>query len=162
MNRRELLKGLMAGGMIVAGELWIPGQKLISIPSGTVFQHQQFMIHEGNIRWVGGENGTATVLEFYDWVKKFAGDMLDDDWNNDPGNLVSLKGKHRLTNPEHLVEGNLSQHAGDQHMTELREMWTCSSNMGHQDLITDKFYILPTDNPRPRITLTDDGNRGYR
>jgi hypothetical protein len=32
MNRRELLKGLMAGGVIVAGELWMPGQKLISIP----------------------------------------------------------------------------------------------------------------------------------
>jgi len=32
MNRRELLKGLAAGGIFVAGELWIPGQKLISIP----------------------------------------------------------------------------------------------------------------------------------
>lgn len=32
MDRRQLLKGLAAGGLIVAGELWIPGQKLISIP----------------------------------------------------------------------------------------------------------------------------------
>ena len=32
MNRRDLLKGLAAGGIIVAGELWIPGQRLISIP----------------------------------------------------------------------------------------------------------------------------------
>ena len=32
MNRRGFLAGLMAGGVIVAGELWIPGQKLISIP----------------------------------------------------------------------------------------------------------------------------------
>jgi hypothetical protein len=37
MNRRELLKGLMAGGVIVAGELWMPGSKLISIPNGKVF-----------------------------------------------------------------------------------------------------------------------------
>jgi len=37
MNRRQLLKGLMAGGVIVAGELWVPGKKLISIPSRKVF-----------------------------------------------------------------------------------------------------------------------------
>ena len=29
--------GLAAGGMVVAGELWIPGQKLISIPSGKIY-----------------------------------------------------------------------------------------------------------------------------
>jgi len=32
MNRRDLFKCLAAGGMVIAGELWIPGQKLISIP----------------------------------------------------------------------------------------------------------------------------------
>ena len=31
-SRRELLKCLAAGGAIVAGELWIPGAKIISIP----------------------------------------------------------------------------------------------------------------------------------
>jgi hypothetical protein len=35
MNRRELLQGLMAGGIVVAGELWMPGKKLISIPKTT-------------------------------------------------------------------------------------------------------------------------------
>lgn len=37
MNRRDLLKGLAAGGLIVAGELWIPGAKKIFIPSGMRF-----------------------------------------------------------------------------------------------------------------------------
>ena len=37
MNRRDLLKGLAAGGIIVAGELWIPGKKLISIPKPKVY-----------------------------------------------------------------------------------------------------------------------------
>lgn len=32
MNRRELLLGLAAGGTFIAGELWFPGKKLISIP----------------------------------------------------------------------------------------------------------------------------------
>ena len=32
MNRRELLRGLALGGTVIAGELWIPGKKLISIP----------------------------------------------------------------------------------------------------------------------------------
>ena len=32
MNRRELLLGLAAGGTVIAGELWFPGKKLISIP----------------------------------------------------------------------------------------------------------------------------------
>ncbi len=37
MNRRELLACLAAGGVVVAGELWMPGRKLISIPSGRIY-----------------------------------------------------------------------------------------------------------------------------
>jgi len=33
MHRRELLKFFAAGGLIVGGELWMPGKKLISLPS---------------------------------------------------------------------------------------------------------------------------------
>ena len=33
MNRRELLKCLAAGGVVVAGELWIPGEKTIFLPA---------------------------------------------------------------------------------------------------------------------------------
>jgi hypothetical protein len=35
VSRREFFKCLAAGGAVVAGELWIPGQKLISIPKTT-------------------------------------------------------------------------------------------------------------------------------
>ncbi len=32
MNRRDLFKGLAAGGIVVAGELWMPGAKTIFLP----------------------------------------------------------------------------------------------------------------------------------
>ncbi len=32
-SRREMLRALALGGAVVAGELWIPGQTLISIPN---------------------------------------------------------------------------------------------------------------------------------
>lgn len=37
MTRRQFLATLLAGGAVIAGELWVPGQKLISIPSKKVF-----------------------------------------------------------------------------------------------------------------------------
>ncbi len=43
MNRRELLLGLAAGGAVVAGELWIPGQRLISIPAKKVWTHVEYV-----------------------------------------------------------------------------------------------------------------------
>jgi hypothetical protein len=33
MLRRDILRALALGGAVVAGELWIPGKRLISIPS---------------------------------------------------------------------------------------------------------------------------------
>jgi len=38
MNRRELLKALAAGGVMTAAGLWMPGQKLISIPDGVALK----------------------------------------------------------------------------------------------------------------------------
>ena len=32
-SRREILRAMMLGGGLIAGELWWPGQKLISIPT---------------------------------------------------------------------------------------------------------------------------------
>ena len=164
MNRRELLQGLMAGGMVIAGELIMPSTKLISIPSGKVFTGfpAQFMIHEGNIRWVGDENGTATVLEFYDWVKKYADQMLDDHWNQTPESLVSLKGDHRMTSPERLVGGSIAQASSDIPRYKMREIWCCPNDLNDDSLVTDKFYYREGDLPRERITMTDEGNRGYR
>jgi len=47
-SRREFLAVMMAGGAVIAGELWIPGQKLISIPSHKIF------IPEGQLAWFEG------------------------------------------------------------------------------------------------------------
>ena len=45
----------MAGGVIVAGELWIPGNKLISIPTGKVFTGVDLALK--------GEVATIQVME---------------------------------------------------------------------------------------------------
>ena len=37
MNRRKFLAFLAAGGVVTATGLWLPGQKLISIPTGYIF-----------------------------------------------------------------------------------------------------------------------------
>lgn len=69
MNRRQLLKALAAGGVMTAAGLWMPGQKLISIPSGKVFvltgseilvkqqrAHDEFSIgYSANSQWFFNE-----------------------------------------------------------------------------------------------------------
>ena len=44
MNRRELLKVLAAGGIIVAGELWIPGAKKIFLPPKSIWLRQETLV----------------------------------------------------------------------------------------------------------------------
>jgi hypothetical protein len=57
MNRRELLCALAAGGVMTAAGLWMPGQKLISIPSGKI--SEPF----GKIRVFGANGNTVTFFE---------------------------------------------------------------------------------------------------
>jgi len=40
---------LLAGGMLTAAGVWLPGSKLISIPSGKIF------IAEGTLAWMEGD-----------------------------------------------------------------------------------------------------------
>lgn len=35
-NRRELLKAIGLGGGVIAGELWVPGQRKVFMPSGNI------------------------------------------------------------------------------------------------------------------------------
>ncbi len=67
-SRREFLAAMGAGGMVIAGELWIPGQKLISIPSRKIF------IPEGRLAWIedgvtylygGARGGGKTEIPTY-------------------------------------------------------------------------------------------------
>lgn len=43
MNRRELLKAIAAGGVMTATGLWMPGEKVISIPSGASFKGNRLL-----------------------------------------------------------------------------------------------------------------------
>lgn len=170
MNRRELLKGLMAGGVIVAGELWIPGQRLISIPSGKVLTGSMFRLdmETQTLSYIGPPDKTVTVSQFYDWLitvlKAHTEDIVSSsEYDTEKPHMVSLKGEYRLENPEHLTDGTLSQRAADDHCTkDLREMWACTNSMSGADLFTDKIYYQDHTAPRERHTLLDNGHRGYR
>ena len=49
MNRREFFAAIAAGAVVTAEGLWLPGSKLISIPSGEIF------IPEGTLAWMEGD-----------------------------------------------------------------------------------------------------------
>ena len=46
MNRREFVAMLMAGGVITAAGVWMPGEKVISIPS------RKFFVPTGTLAWL--------------------------------------------------------------------------------------------------------------
>ncbi len=46
MNRREFVAMLMAGAVVTAAGIWMPGDKLISIPSRKIF------IPPGTLAWL--------------------------------------------------------------------------------------------------------------
>jgi hypothetical protein len=156
----------MAGGIIVAGELWVPGQKLISIPNGKVFTGSMFRLdmETQTLSYIGPPDKTVPVSQFYDWLRKQTTElMLGTDYDTEKPHMVSLKGEYRLDNPEHLTEGTLSQAAADDHCTkDLREMWTCTNTLGSDDLFVDKIYYQDYTPPRERIRTLDNGHRGYR
>ena len=169
MNRRDLLKAMMAGGVMTAAGLWMPGQKLISIPSGKVFGNEYDinsmfrLIDRHTVEYIGGNDKVASIAQFYDWLRKHAMHMLGP--GTDPEKLmVSLEPKYRMLNPEHLDNGTLAQNAPDNHCSEgLRELWTSGPTLGSEDLITDKVYYSEWDRePRTRISVLDNGYRGYR
>jgi len=175
MNRRELLKGLMAGGMIVAGELWVPGQKLISIPSDKVFYGPSvFEMLGKDIRYTGPVHETATINEFHNWLRERLPNILgqgeatpwlvkEDGKSNE--HRVSLRAGYRITNPEHLVKGILEQDRLTTSKTHGdREYWSTPNSLSDDELITDKVYrpdYYSTD-PRERIREDENGLKGWR
>ena len=133
----------MAGGVVVAGELWIPGQKIISIPSGHVFGGQLFSLNGQSIKYIGPENKTVTIGEFYNWLQsmsKHDAKIMDALLSNET--MVSLRHGHRIENPEHLIGGSLEQdRSGLSHLTRNdREYWT-SCGLGDSELYADKVYV---------------------
>lgn len=49
MNRREFMAMLAAGGVMTAAGIWMPGEKVISIPSRKIF------VPAGGLAWLEGE-----------------------------------------------------------------------------------------------------------
>lgn len=173
-SRRELLKAFAAGGLVIAGKLWLPGDKLISIPSGKVFANEYGidstfrMIDQHTVHYVGHEDRVVSISEFIEWMKKNAAHML----REVPGDMtVHLKNSYRMDNPEHLTNGSLGQDSpreawmsGNNH----RELWSHFGSFSgdggsfEDEFVIDHVYANEFDRPRERITTNDVGIKGWR
>lgn len=79
MNRRELLKAMMAGGVMTAAGLWMPGQKLISIPSGKRFSgHAIEMPVDTATLWIEDIKDTDFVRVYARHFDEKTGEMIED------------------------------------------------------------------------------------
>lgn len=65
MNRRDVLRAIALGGGVVAGELWIPGQRVISIP-------KKIYTPQDTILWTYHYDGDCNV-----WVSH----LVDGHWS---------------------------------------------------------------------------------
>ena len=167
MNRRELLKMLAAGGVMTSAGLWMPGTKVISIPSGKVFGNEYGinsmfrLLDEHTVEYIGAEDKVVSVPQFFDWMKKNAAHMMRP-WSDESDLIVTMRDNFRLTNPEHLHEGSLSQAADDHLITGLREMWMNPTSLGDNDLVSDKFYFQEDTTPRKRHERGGSQNNDYK
>jgi len=150
---------MAAGAVITAEGLWMPGTKLISIPSGTVFGNEYGinstfkLLDAKTVQYVGAEDKVVSVTDFHEWLKKNAAYMMKEDNPEYISHLmVAMRDDYRLTNPEHLHLGSLSQIAIDH--PGQREMWISNTHLAADDLDTDKFYYpegtTPIMSPRKR------------
>lgn len=71
MNRRDFIRGIIAGGVVVAGELWVPGQKLISIPSGKVFSRYIEFTQGDESYFVEIDANGCSIAELYEAVCRY-------------------------------------------------------------------------------------------
>jgi hypothetical protein len=133
----------MAGGVMIAGDLWIPGQKLISIPNGKVFYGPSIFELVGNdIRYIGPDDKTVRVSELQNWIiKQFPKLMTDNPYDTMKPHMVSLRAGCRFDKPEHLVDGTLSQdRTNGAHGNADREYWSCEADLSGDELCVDKVY----------------------
>ena len=161
----------MAGGTVITGELWIPGQKIISIPSGKRFKaamsaHDLFQITGHNIRYIGPEYETVPIKKLLSWLIQDAPEALIPKAEDTP-HMLSLAQGYRIENPEHLVEGILAQDRQvSEGQIEQREYWSCVGAMEKDVLVTDKVYqpdyYSATYTPEERTREDEDGLKGWR
>lgn len=165
-SRRELIKCLMAGGMVTAAGLWTPG-KLISIPSGKEFSSidilggQFRLIDRHTVEYVGDPDKVVHVKEFYAWLKEQASEMMRDFGNPDDlrvMNRVEMEPGYRMINPEHLTSGTLTQDSMRPKWAQgydEKEIWADFAGLGNDTINTDKIYLQGESRPRERISYPD-------
>lgn len=103
-SRREILRAFALGGAVVAGELWIPGQRLISIPKypidpqiplyGVTPQKVSAIMTRAEFR----ELMQSSLNEAFDEVYADRRDPFDDKWAaikitlDEESSQISMKG----------------------------------------------------------------------
>lgn len=169
MNRREFMKRIAAGGVVTAAGIWMPGEKLISIPSGKIFGNEYSidsyfrLMNNRTVVYTGPEDKIVSVSQLKEWLLKHAAHAL----HRDSSELtVSLRPGIRLDKPEHLHSGTIAQDAvtldgGHVLHADTREYWS-SGPMVDGDFFTDKIYVQPDEMPRERIREDDQGRLGWR
>jgi hypothetical protein len=169
LSRRQFMIAMASAATAAAEEMWVPGKKLISIPSGKIFTGNKFKYDQnGNIKWIGAEDGLATVVEFHDWLREqamakptLAVTFQDRSRQNTFSKCtVSLKEGVRMLNPEHLIQGTIFQDStreGD------REVWTHWGDFsGEDEFVVDKVYTHEESEPQKRVHKSEHGFEMYR
>ena len=79
-SRREILRAFALGGMFVAGELWIPGRKLISIPKVEPVFPEGWVVAEEIIEpgQIGIQSGIMTREDFKAMMHESLNDAFQD------------------------------------------------------------------------------------
>jgi len=167
MNRRELLKGLMAGGVIVAGELWIPGQKLISIPSKQfwgppVSSFFRLSLEDQTIEYIGPPDQYVPMTELHNWLMKNNPHLMNHIENH---RVVDLSRGCRFDKPEHLTNGTLSQDSQRPEIDqgyEEKEIWATWGESDDDELYFDKQYMSPGEFRHQERMKEAAPHRGYK
>lgn len=145
MNRRKFLQMMMAGGAVAAAELWVPGKKLISIPSGKVFTGHEIVFSDGtDTITVPGRPEGYTIAELYDAVSTmmdrnemmpFANPMLPD-----TPNLFSLQHDWKIKDEcyRHLRGGTVYE-------SDTGNYWTDYMQIGERCLEPQGKALLATE-----------------
>ena len=139
----------MAGGVIVAGELWIPGQKLISIPSEKRFWgppiNAFFRLDGNTIEYIGPPDQFVSIKELHGWLMEKDPLLLMTKVGQPAAeHIVDLSRGYHVDMPEHLTGGTLMQdsqrHEADQGHEE-KEIWSAWGKSTDDDLYCDKQYM---------------------
>lgn len=81
MNRRQLLQALAAGGVIVAGELWIPGRKLISIPMPVSHNTKSMWLFDSTPAfWDEQLDGPQIIISCWNGDSQISAPVLSGNW----------------------------------------------------------------------------------